>query len=406
MGVKTVNNKKNTSGWENMRKKIFKMISVGVVDDFVNSMYDIVSISALVINLAVTIMNTFDGLSESYGHVFKILDSVTVAFFAVDYILRLFTAKYLYPGKKESVAVARYAFSFTGIVDVLSFIPHYLPVFFPQGAATFRVFRVVRILRLFRINSYYDNLNVITDVLKGKKQQLLSSVFIIAVLMVASSLCMYSVENAAQPDVFKNAFSGIWWSASTLLTVGYGDIYPVTFAGKALGIVIAFLGVGMVAIPTGIISAGFVEQHSMIKRIGEYSVEHDVNFISVKVNAKDTWKDKKISMLKLPNEIIIAAIIHNGSTIIPTGDTVILENDEVIIGSKSVNKDMPVVLKEVVVGKEHPWANVKICNLDISRQSIILSVKRNNKTIIPNGDIVIKTGDKVLIYSKSKKDSF
>lgn len=80
----------------------------------------------------------------------------------------------------------------------------------------------------------------------------------------------YSLENRAQPEVFTNAFSGIWWAASTLLTVGYGDIYPVTTIGKIFGIFIAFLGVGMVAIPTGIISAGFVDQYSRLKRIGRY----------------------------------------------------------------------------------------------------------------------------------------
>ena len=120
--------------------------------------------------------------------------------------------------------------------------------------------RIIRIFRLFRINSYYDSLNVIGEVIAGKKQQLMSSVFIILMLMLGSSLCMYSLEHEAQPEVFQNAFSGIWWAASTLLTVGYGDIYPVTTLGKMFGIFITFLGVGMVAIPTGIISAGFVDQ--------------------------------------------------------------------------------------------------------------------------------------------------
>ena len=109
-------------------------------------------------------------------------------------------------------------------------------------------------------------MHVITQVISGKRQQLISSVFIILVLMIASSLCMYSLEHEAQPDVFENAFSGIWWAASTLLTVGYGDIYPITTLGKVFGIFISFLGVGMVAIPTGIISAGFVDQYSSIKK--------------------------------------------------------------------------------------------------------------------------------------------
>ena len=76
---------------------------------------------------------------------------------------------------------------------------------------------------------------------------------------------MYGIEHEAQPDVFKNAFSGFWWATSTLLTVGYGDIYPITTLGKVIGIILTFLGVGMVAVPTGILSAGFIEHLSEIE---------------------------------------------------------------------------------------------------------------------------------------------
>ena len=143
---------------------------------------------------------------------------------------------------KEWQAICKYLFSFSGLIDLLSFLPYYLPFFFPSGAVAFRMFRVVRIFRLFRSNAYYDSLNVITQVLTSKAQQLLSSVFIILVLMTASSLCMYSLEHNTQPEVFSNAFSGIWWSVSTLLTVGYGDMYPITTMGKIFGIFITFLG--------------------------------------------------------------------------------------------------------------------------------------------------------------------
>lgn len=129
------------------------------------------------------------------------------------------------------------------------------------------------------MNAYYDSLGVITEVISSKRQQLFSSVFILLVLMLASSLCMYSLEHDAQPEVFSTPFSGIWWSVSTLLTIGYGDIYPVTTMGKIFSIFITFLGVGMVAIPTGIISAGFVDQYTRIKRISEYADEDEVHFI-------------------------------------------------------------------------------------------------------------------------------
>jgi voltage-gated potassium channel len=104
----------------------------------------------------------------------------------------------------------------------------------------------------------------------------MSSVFIIIVLMFASSLGIYNVEHEAQPEVFRNAFSGIWWSVSAMLTVGYGDIYPITVVGQIMAICIAFLGVGVVAIPTGIISAGFLEKGNerKDKKTSEESKDH------------------------------------------------------------------------------------------------------------------------------------
>ena len=114
---------------------------------------------------------------------------------------------------------------------------------------------------------------------------------------------MYSLENAVQPDVFRNAFSGFWWAVSTLLTVGYGDIYPITIPGRIFGIIITFLGVGMVAIPTGIISAGFVDQYSRIKRISEYAHEADIHFIKVHLSSKDPWARQTIQELGLPTTL-------------------------------------------------------------------------------------------------------
>ena len=210
--------------WNEIRMRLFKMVSVGVVDDPINQGYDIVSTLMLIVNLVGAFANTFDGVRAQYASLLDLTEEITVAFFALDYALRLMTAKCLYPQLTEGRALAKYMLSAGGIVDLLSFLPFYLPFFFPSGAAAFRLFRVARIFRLFRINAYYDSLNVITEVIVGKKQQLLSSVFIILVLLLGSSLCMYSLEHDAQPEVFKNAFSGVWWSVSTLLTIGYGDM--------------------------------------------------------------------------------------------------------------------------------------------------------------------------------------
>ena len=393
---------KRTS-FNRIRAKVFNMVSTGVIDEPLNRFYDVLSIVALVLNLFAAFAITFDYMEEHYKGLLLAIEAVTTFFFAIDYILRVLTAKELYPKLSESGSILKYTFSFTGIIDLLSFLPYYLPVFFPAGSAVFRMFRVARILRLFRINSYYDQLNVITEVLASKKQQLLASVFIILILMMASSLCMYSVEHDAQPNVFQNAFSGVWWSVSTLLTVGYGDIYPVTVAGKILGILISFLGVGMVAIPTGIISAGFVEQYQKLKTVGDYVEEENIHFIRIKLTDRDSWINKKIIDLQLPKDIMIVAIQRDKETIIPRGQTVLESGDVVVMCAEKIKEIQPIDLKEITINNGHSWNGMAIKDLDISRQSYIFMIRRNGKAIIPRGNLVIKSGDVVLLYDKHSK---
>ena len=385
--------------WLRRRKRIFEIIEVGNDFDRISRSYDFINALAIVLNLTVSIMYTFSDLRASYGTTLVLIEKITVAFFAIDYILRVWTACFLEPQLTEAHAIRNYIFSFTGIIDILSFLPYYLPVFFPSGTVAFRMIRIVRIFRLFRINAYYDSLNVITEVINGKRQQLISSVFIILVLMIASSLCMYSLEHKAQPEVFTNAFSGIWWSASTLLTVGYGDIYPVTTMGKVLGILITFLGVGMVAIPTGIISAGFVDQYSNIKKKKEYGYEADMNFIKIHIKENDAWVEKSVSELKLPAGIIMAAIKRKEEILIPRGDIILKTGDMVVLGAEPVDEKEHIKLKEVVLREHNPWTGVRIRDLDISRHSVIVLVKRKNKALIPNGKMILQEGDNVFMYT-------
>ena len=386
--------------WDRFRKRLFEIVEVGNDLDKVSRAYDYFNVILIVLNLTVSIMHTFSNINAEYGDTLILIERITVGCFCLDYILRIFTAKFLYPKLKESHAIKKYMVSFNGIVDILSFLPYYLPVFFPAGSVAFRMIRIVRIFRLFRINAYHDSFSVIRDVIYGKRQQLISSVFIILILMIGSSLCMYSLEHEAQPEVFQNAFSGIWWATSTLLTVGYGDIYPITFMGKLFGIFISFLGVGMVAIPTGIISAGFVDQYSTIKKKIEYGYEADMHFIKINMNVGDKWIGKRVHELKLPAGIIMAIIMRKEELIIPRGDIVIEEDDTIVLGAEPFDEAENINLKEVVLKKQNPWTGLQIKDLDISRHSIIVLVKRKNKALIPNGNMVLKEGDRVFIYTK------
>ncbi len=386
-----------------LRERLFEMVSVGVINDRLNQGYDILSTGMLLLNLAVSVMLTFDGLNARYGGLLLAVEAMTVLFFGIDYVLRLITAKKLYPEQTEAKAVLRYCFSIAGVIDLLSFLPYYLPVFFPTGVAVFRMFRVARIFRLFRINAYYDSLNVITEVIIGKSQQLLSSVFILMVLMLASSLCMYSLEHDAQPKVFANAFSGIWWSVSTLLTVGYGDIYPVTPLGRLMGILISFLGVGVVAIPTGIISAGFVEQYSRLKRIGDVAEEGSVRFIKIELKNTDAWCGKAIKELQLPRGLLIAAVQREGRSLIPGGNLILQSTDLVILGAESLKDEKPVNIREIVLKKNHPWNGQAICDLDISRQSFVIMIRRDGSTLLPRGNTVLLENDTIYLFSSERE---
>ncbi|MBC5717783.1 ion transporter [Flintibacter faecis] len=390
--------------WDYRRKRLFEIIEIGLPGDVASQVYDAFNILSIVINLVVSVMNTFDDLHARFGPWLVTIEAVTVAFFAADFAMRLWTAKFLRPSLTEPRAVLRYIFSFSGLVDLLSFLPYYLPVFFPSGAVAFRMFRVARVFRLFRVNAYYDSLGVITQVISSKRQQLFSSVFILLVLMLASSLCMYSLEHDAQPEVFSNAFSGIWWSVSTLLTIGYGDIYPVTTMGKIFSIFITFLGVGMVAIPTGIISAGFVDQYTRIKRISEYADEDEVHFIRVALTEHDSWSGKTIQQLGLPHGVIVVAIQRGHEVVVPRGSVKLMDNDVLVLGAESVGSSDQhhIELKELELRQHNPWNGQRIRDLDISRQTLIVIVKRKGRMLIPNGDLTLHQGDRVILYTRTR----
>ena len=384
---------------QNVKKRVFEIIQIGNGADIYSRLFDIFITVVIFLNLTVTVVSTFDEFT-SFQEPIYIIELATIIIFLVEYVLRLWTAEYLYSGKKKWQAVLKYIFSIYGIVDILTIVPFFLPLIFPAGAVAFRVLRVIRIFRLFRINVKYDAFNVIVDVLNEKKSQIFSSVCLILILMVASSLCMYSIEHEAQPEQFNNAFSGIWWSMSTLLTVGYGDIYPITVAGKLMAIIIAFLGVGMVAIPTGIISAGFVEQFAKIKKNAEFGEENIVDLITSHIDDNHPWVGKKIKDVILPPALLLVIIKRGKEEIVPNGDTVFQKGDALIFGAVGYEYEREIELREINIKGSHPWVNCQIKDIDISRLEIVVAIVRNGKKIIPNGQTYIKNGDKVILYSK------
>lgn len=252
-------------------KRLYEIIEIGNRDDVLSRCFDYIIVIAILLNLTAMLLSTFDSLSWMYS-VLHVIDITTGIIFAVEYILRVLTAKYKY-NKGNVLSAVRFMISFTGVVDLCTILPIFVTGVLPGGIVAFRLIRVVRTFRLFQITANNDAINLIATVIKQRANQLLAAGFFFIVLDIFASLMMYYIEHPAQPEVFANAFSGIWWSISTLLTVGYGDIYPITDAGKIVAIFVAILGVCAVAVPTGIISAGFMEQYRTTTKASEDNSE-------------------------------------------------------------------------------------------------------------------------------------
>lgn len=378
------------------KKRIYDVIQIGNKTDLVSTIFDIVISALIVISIVVTFLQTFDELAE-IRPVLTMIESVTIVVFLVEYVLRLWTAEYLYPEKSSWRAVLSFAISFYGIVDLLTIVSFFVPFLFSNGFVALKMLRVIRILRLFRLNTSYDAFNVITDVLRDKRDQIISSVALILMLMFMSSLCMYSLEHEAQPENFSNAFSGIWWSVSTLLTVGYGDIYPITIGGKIMAIVFAFLGVGMVAIPTGIISAGFVEYYSKIK-MGTYSQRND-DFVILDITGEHSFVGKKLQELQLPEGMYAALVVRGEDMLTPYAGISLMAGDSLLLATTS-NREVASDIHEITLEENHAWIGKRVKEIDISRLSFVIMIRRGSSIIQPEGETKLRYQDTVVLLDR------
>ena len=387
-----------------VREDIYRIIRIGYVGDVPSRIFDVVIAVSILLNLFIIFFETFD-VSARYIGILSKIELVTILIFTVEYILRLITADLEYPDKRTyAAALVAFVFSLYGIVDLVSFLPYWIMKAFPAasipaGVVAFRMLRVVRILRLFRINRYYDAFNVITDVLKEKKNQIASAIFIILMLVIAASIIMYDLEHDAQPESFKNAFSGIWWAVSTLLTVGYGDIYPITPAGRFVGIILAFLGVGIVAIPTGILSAGFVQQYTRIKNIEGMIDESPIDHIMLTIGKDHKWCGCKISDISIPDGMIPIVLFRGDEVIRVNGDITICEEDRLLIGSLT-GSSADVAVGEITIREKSEWANNDVKHLEDALPVTCTRIIRGDAVIVPDKDTVIKDNDVLIILGR------
>ncbi|MCR4842869.1 MAG: ion transporter [Eubacterium sp.] len=384
---------------KSLRKRAFNLINIGYKDDLASRICDYIIVAAIVLNLSILIADTFT-LPECIVPTLRTVEYCTLVIFIVEYVCRVWTAPELFPNKPEGKAYCSFIFSFYGLIDLLSILPYLLPLFLPTGLVALRVLRIFRIFRLFRINTQYDAFNVVIDVLWEKKNQLLSSVALISICMLAASLLMYSLEHNAQPEAFANAFSGLWWAVSAIFTVGYGDITPQTPLGQVLAIIISFLGVGLVAIPTGIISAGFVEQYSKMKSITDASGDLPLDFISISLEETHPWLESTIADIEFPPEFIVVAVKRDKEVIIPKGDTMLYMGDVLILCAMEWVGDVDLRVREVFISDNHLWRDKLVKDIGLPQRAIVASVLRDSRPVAVSGDLKILLHDKIILCEK------
>ncbi len=310
------------------KERIFNIIQIGNKGDLLSQGFDLIITVTICLNILVMVLQTYEQFAPLYP-LFDVISFVTILIFCIEYGLRIWTADYLYPEVSHKKAIIKFLLSYDGVVDLLTI----LPFFFLFRFVAFRILRIIRIFHLFRINGQYESFAIIFAVMKEKKNQIWSSLVIIMILMLASSIGIYYAEHDAQPYAFKNAFSGMWWSVSTVLTVGYGDLYPVTTMGRIMAICTAFLGVGVVAVPTGIISAGFVEHYSKAKLQAKFATDEHIDMLTVKVNDAHCWNGLKVSEIGSPDHFNPCVIMRDGEALVPTSDLSLKPGDTVILAA-------------------------------------------------------------------------
>ena len=247
---------------KSFRHRIFKIIYKDDEGDVLSKIYDIVSIVIIFLSVATIILDTFE-FNETVTKVIFICEVVFTAFFAVEYVLRVWTADFEYPDVDKDHAKMKYIFSLLAIIDLLSI----LPIFFtfspdaentlPQAVAILKIFKILKIARLLKMSRYLNGINMFMQAIKEKKKQIFFSILILAFLAVISSILLYSFENMAGNEEFTDGFAGLKYAVATLTGFGEAEMEVTSTVGKVMVVIMIICGGCVVGVPLGIISEEF-----------------------------------------------------------------------------------------------------------------------------------------------------
>lgn len=243
----------------NVKRRVYEILEVASEGDRASRRFDICILTLITLNGVALVLETVKGVHERAERLFFLFEVFSVVIFTAEYLLRLWCCTTSPDYTKPVRGRFKFALTPLALIDLLAILPFYLP----WVGVDLRLVRVVRLFRLFRLAKlvrYSVALRTFDRVLREKKEELLTSLTFLMLLLILAATLMYFAENDAQPENFSSIPAAMWWGIATLTTVGYGDVYPVATIGKLIGSVIAVLGIGMFALPTGILGAAFLEE--------------------------------------------------------------------------------------------------------------------------------------------------
>lgn len=239
------------------QEKVLRTIDKAEGDDHVSRSFDLFIMVLIVLNVTAIILETVKEYQELYQVYFYYFEIFSVTIFSIEYLVRIWTCIAYEKYTHWFWGRLRYMRSSGAVIDLIAILPFFLPMIFPINMMILRMLRLFRLLRIFKLGRYFTAFELIVRVVSKRRDELVIVLSLVAVMLVLASSMMYYIENEAQPDTFTSIPATMWWAVATLTTVGYGDVYPITPFGKLLGAFIAILGIGVFALPAGIIASSF-----------------------------------------------------------------------------------------------------------------------------------------------------
>ena len=247
------------------RRKAHDLLEPGEQASPWEQAFDLTVLLMILISVGVVVMQSMPDLAE-YDAVFAQVETFAVYFFTAEYVARLWTCAEIAGYGEGWRGRLRYATSPMALVDLAAILPFYLMPLADSNTVVFRLLRVFRLVRVLKFGRYHSSIGLLGRVVLSRREELLVSLALVMALVVITSTLMYAVEHDAQPKVFSSIPASMWWGIVTLTTVGYGDVYPITALGKVVAGVSVLMGVGLFALPAGILASGFAEELARSKK--------------------------------------------------------------------------------------------------------------------------------------------